>query len=261
MELNLMRLLAEYQEAGKEAALITVISCEGVNRCHTGSTLLVDGQGAVLASRIGNELIQQKAAEQGKICIERGLSRKAYINTEEGNVEVFVNAYCNQDHLIIVGAGTISLNLYKFVRVLGYKTTILDNRAEMLTKERFPESYKLLLGDIVDNLCSCDITESTSIVIATHHHEFDEKALRAVISSPARYIGVLGNQRRVAEYFKNLEPLTIPEELIRRVHSPIGLDLGGNKTAEIALAIMAEIQAVKYKRQGGFINTTHFISK
>lgn len=256
LELNLMRILSEYQEADKEAALITVISSENISNCSPGAMLLINAEGEVLAGSIDNDIIRKRAAEQGKICIDRGLSRKVLINLPDGNAELFVNSFCNEDSLIIAGAGTVSLNIYKLARTLGYRITILDNRPDMLTKERFPEAHQLIFGDIAENLklCSSSIKENTNIVIATHHHEFDEKSLRAVISSPAHYVGVLGNSRRVAGYFKNLESLNISNELMNRVHSPIGLDIGGKRTAEIALSVMAEIQAVKYQRPGGFIS-------
>lgn len=249
-----MRLLAEYQEDNKEAALITVVSSEGINNCSIGTMMLVNAEGEVVAGSLGSELIKKKAAGQGKVCINRGLSRKVLVDVPEGNVEIFINSFCNQDSLIIVGAGTVAHNIYKFARILGYRITIVDNRSYMLSKERFPEAHELLLGDIVENLQSCPITENTNVVIATHHHEFDEKSLQAVISSQARYIGVLGNSRRVAGYFQYLKSINIPDELMKRVHSPIGLDLGGKRTAEIALSVMAEIQAVKYQRSGGFIS-------
>lgn len=249
-----MRLLAEYQEANKEVALLTVISSEGINDCSIGEMMLVNAEGEVLAGSLGSEFVEKKAAEQGKVCINRGFSRKVLIDVPEGNVEIFINSFYSQDSLIIAGAGTVALNIYKIAKILGYRITIVDNRSDKLFKERFPEAHELLLGDIVEKLQSCSITENTNIVIATHHHEFDEKSLQAVISSPARYIGVLGNSRRVAGYFKNLKSINIPDELIKRVHSPIGLDLGGKRTAEIALSVMAEIQAVKYQRSGGFIS-------
>lgn len=254
LELNLMRLLSEYQEDNKEVGLITIIFAEGINNCEIGAMMLINNQGEVLAGGLKNELIQKKVAGQGKICMDRRISGKTQINSEDGSIEIFVNVFCNQDSLIIAGAGTASLNIYKFARMLGYRITIADNKENMLTTERFPEANKLLLGDIVENLSSCTITENTYIVIATDHHEFDEQSLQAVISSPARYIGILRNSRSVAGYFKNLEQLGISADLIKRVHSPIGLDLGGKGMAEIALAVMAEIQAVKYHRTGGSIS-------
>lgn len=253
MELNLMRLLAECQEENKQVALITVISSENVTNCSTGAMMLINENGEILAGCIGDENFQQKAIQQGQICINRGLSRKSLIEVEKDAVEIFIRAFCNDDHLVIAGAGTVAQTLYKLARILGYRITVLDNRLEMLTRERFPDANELLLGDIIKNLDGCSITQNTNIVIATHHHEFDEQVLQAVIASPARYIGVLGNRRRVAGYFANLKQLNLPEELEDRVYSPIGLDLGGKRTREIALAVMAEIQAVKYQHAGGFL--------
>lgn len=157
------------------------------------------------------------------------------------------------DRLIIVGSGNVAFNLYKFALILGYNITMIDDNPEMLNRERFPEAGDLLVGDIVQLLKQCPITPATSIVLLSHHHEFDKDALVAVIDSPARYIGIMGNKRKVTAYFSALETLGTDRRLIERVHIPIGLDLGGQLAAEIALAAMAEIQAVKYKRTGGFV--------
>lgn len=158
-----------------------------------------------------------------------------------------------RDRLIIVGSGNVALNIYKIASLLDYDISVIDNRAETLTRERFPEASELLLGDIVELLEAYEITDTTSIVLVSYNHEFDEPALWAVIKSPARYIGVMGNKRKVNRYFNNLKLMDIADRFIEKVHLPIGLDLGGQLAAEIALAAVAEIQAVKYRRSGGFI--------
>lgn len=252
MELNLMQVLAEKQEKNEEVALVTVISSDTLKQINLGSLMLVDRKGEVLCGNLGGGSIQEEACKEAKTCMQRGLSRKAVLSSKDGSIEVFINTFGVRDQLIIAGAGDFALNINNLARIVGYNVTIVDHRAEKLTKERFPEANELLLGDIADQLRTCNITETTSIVIATHHHEFDEPALLAVISSPAKYIGMLGNVRRVAACFQSLINQGIPEELVQKVHSPIGLDLGGEKTAEIALSVMAEIQALKYGRTGGF---------
>lgn len=163
----------------------------------------------------------------------------------------------NSDKLIIAGSGNISLNICKIAAIVGYRVTVIGHIAENLTRERFPDARELLLGNIVELLTSCEITDETSIVLVTYQHKFDEEALCAVINSPARYIGVLGNKRKVTAYFNKLSSLGVPEELINKIHIPIGLDLGGEKATEIALAAVAEIQAVKYGRPGGFITNKY----
>lgn len=157
------------------------------------------------------------------------------------------------DRIIIAGSGNVAWNIYRFASILGYDITVIDNRAETLTEERYPQATRLL-GDIVALLKDCEITPTTSIVIVTHNHEFDEPALQAVIESPARYIGIMGNKRKVTAYLANLKELGVEDEHIAKIHLPIGLDLGGELAADIALAAVAEIQAVRFGRSGGFVS-------
>lgn len=173
---------------------------------------------------------------------------------DNNKIPVLNNDGCH-DRLIIVGSGPVAWNVYRFAALIGYHIIVVDNRAETLTRDRFPEASELQLGDVIQLLEECTIDEATSIVIITHHHKYDEAALMAVINSPARYIGIMSNRHAVATYLKKLEHLGIPEERIGRVHTPIGLDIGGQLAAEIALAAVAEIQAVKYDRSGGFMVT------
>lgn len=247
-----MRLVSEYQEDKKEIALITVISVSGNENVDVGEMIAVNSSGERLAGDISSDFIAEEAAKRGQICIQRGLSRKEMVKTDIGAAEIFIHTFCNQDHLILAGAGTVSQMIYRFAIMLGYRITVLDNREDMLARERFPDAYELISGDIVENVKKYPFSENSFLVLATHHHEFDEEILRNMVLANLRYIGVLGNSRRVAEYFHNMEDLQIPEEAFRKVCSPIGLDIGGNQTAEIALSVMAQIQAVKYGKKGGF---------
>ncbi len=156
------------------------------------------------------------------------------------------------DSIIITGSGNVARNIYRFASILGYDITVIDNRAETLTPERFPEATRLL-GDMVDLLKECEITPATSIVVVTYNHEFDKPVLQTVFQSPARYIGVMGNKRKVTNYLANLRALGAEDEHLAKIHLPIGLDLGGERSADIALAVVAEIQAVRFGRPGGFL--------
>jgi len=253
LEADLLRLVAAKQEAKEEVALITVISSNTMRGCRPGAMMVVDPQGVILGSTISDSLIQETAKDEAIQCISRGVSRKILLKSTGDSVEVFIRAFGTSDRLILIGSGPIMLNIYKIAQMIGYRVIVIDSRAETLTRERFPEASELLLGDVVEQLKSCEITASTSIVIATYHHEYDEPALMAVIKSPARYVGALANNRLVTYYYSKLNLMGIPDEFINKFHSPVGLDLGGQKTAEIALAVMAEIQAVKYECDGGFI--------
>lgn len=158
------------------------------------------------------------------------------------------------ESLIIVGSGNVAWNVYRIAVILGYKITVIDNREKTLNRQRFPEASQLLLGDdVISLLKSCPITETTSVVLTSSHHEFDLAALCELAGSPVRYVGALGNRRKVTAYYAVLEAISVPPQWLERVHVPIGLDIGGHIAAEIALSIMAEIQSVRYKRPGGFV--------
>jgi len=216
--------------------------------------IIVDQFEQVIAGEISDSTMQEMAAKEAQRYISKGLSRKLMLTSGDKYMEIFINVSCPADKLIIVGSGNMVQDLYELALVVGFNVTIIDNRPETLTRERFPLANELLLGDIVELLQSSTIDRNTSIVLISHDHEYDEPALLAVANSPARYIGILGNKRKVTAYFSRLNEMGVAEELMNRVYVPVGLDLGGQRTSEIALSIMAEILAVKYGRSGGFMS-------
>lgn len=262
MQENVLELAAKKYKNNEEVALVTITNTEGSSPLGIGSMMLVDSEGVILGGTIGGGEIEEKARLDAQACLKAGESKKISYGlnlrtgpdnlsmTCGGNVEVFITVFKNADQIIIVGAGHVGLSLYKFAKLLGYAVTIIDDREEFLTKERFPEADRLMPGDIPTELGRCRIDERTSIVIITHGHLFDEAALEAVITSPARYIGMIGSRKKISAVYHNLEKRGIPRESFERVYSPIGLDLGGERREEVALAIIAEIQAVKYGRDG-----------
>ena len=103
-------------------------------------------------------------------------------------------------------------------------------------------------GDFAEALQSLRITRATHVVIVTRGHRHDEICLREVIAKPARYIGMIGSRRRTTTIRERLKNEGVAPELLRRVHAPIGLDIGAQTPEEIAVAILAEIVLV---RRGG----------
>lgn len=252
IEAELLRLAAKRLEAGEEMALVTVLSNNTGLACRSGTMMILDQYGETIGGSIAEEFTENIRQEALK-CMSRGVSRQLTLRTEAGIMELFIKVITNKEQLIIVGSGNLVQDIYQIASILGYRIIIVDSHPETLSRERFPLASELLLGDVVEQLNTCNIDEKTSVIIVSHHHEADQSALLAVVNSPARYIGVLGNKRKVTAHFSQLNALGLAEGLMDRVHVPIGLDLGGQKTAEIALAVMAEIQAVKYGRTGGFL--------
>lgn len=257
MDSKLLRLVADKQENAEEFALITVLSSNLMTSGHPGNMMVVDQYGQIIAGGLGNNELDEMARHEAERSLSKGISRKANLSCNDMQIEIFINAFSRKDQLIIIGSGNLVMDIYQIAVVMGYAVIIVDNKPEQLHRGRFPLAHELWVGDVIEILQDLKIDNSGSIVIASHHHEFDEAALLAVIHSPARYIGMLGNKRKVTAYFAKLTELGVGEDLLSRVHVPVGLDLGGQKTADIALAVMAEIQAVKHGRSGGFLSIKH----
>lgn len=254
MEPKLMRLIADKQERGEEIALITILASNLMRSGQPGDMMVVDQYGLVIGGDLGDPALQEMARMEAERTMSKGISRKATLRCEDKQIEVFINILAQKEKLIIVGSGNLVMDIYQFAVNLGYHICIIDHKPETLTRERFPLAHELLLGNIVEQLGAIEIDAETSIVIASYHHEFDEPALMAVIDSPARYIGILGNKRKVTAYYAKFNELGIADHYVNRVHIPVGLDIGGQKTADIALAIMAEVQAIKHGKAGGFMS-------
>lgn len=151
--------------------------------------------------------------------------------------------------LIICGGGHVGQAVAKAGALLDYKITVIDDRPEFSSREKFPDPcVRLITGDFTEALRALKITQASHLVIVTRGHRHDEICLREVIEKPARYIGMIGSRRRATTIREHMRREGVGAEHLRRVHSPIGLDIGAITPEEIALAILAEITLA---RRGG----------
>jgi len=133
---------------------------------------------------------------------------------------------------------------------MGYHVTVVDARAKFATAERFPEADEILVKWPDEALAGITLDRSTYIVILTHDPKFDLPALRAVVGRDVRYIGAIGSRKTNQNRFDELRSEGFSDDQLALVHGPIGLDLGGRGAEETALAIMAEVTAVRYAATG-----------
>jgi xanthine dehydrogenase accessory factor len=162
---------------------------------------------------------------------------------------VFFEVLPAPPRLYVVGAGHIAVPLAKMAKILEYHVTVLDDRVLFANRERFPDADEIQVGDMAETLKKLPIDSSTYIVLITRGHKYDEPCLREIIHSGARYIGMIGSKRRIKACFERFrEEEKIADELIEKVHAPIGLDINTETPEEIALSILGEI--IKVRRGG-----------
>jgi xanthine dehydrogenase accessory factor len=180
--------------------------------------------------------------------LQRESSTTLAVETPAGRAAVFLEVFPRQPRLVIFGGVHIAVALVPLAGMLGYRTIVADGRQSFLTRERFPDADELILAWPEQAFEQIGLDRSCYVCILSHDPKFDEPALKAALRSPARYIGAIGSKKTQATRRKWLESEGFTEAEIARLHGPIGLDLGGRQPAETALAILAQMTAVRYGR-------------
>ena len=242
--------LIQAKVEGAGTVLATVIEARGDSGIATGEKCLIR-DGRVTAGTVRHEGLREAILRQAAIRLKEERSNLVSLEIPgiEGRVEVFFDVFLADPRLYVVGAGHIAVPLARMAKILDFHVTVIDDRVLFANRERFPDADEVLVAEMAEALKGLPITPSTYIVLITRGHKWDEPCLREILRSPARYIGMIGSKRRVKACFERFrKEEKIAEEVIRRVHAPIGLDIAAETPEEIALCILAEI--VKVRRGG-----------
>ena len=159
--------------------------------------------------------------------------------------------------LVVCGAGHVGAALAKLASFIGYQTTLIDDRAEFLQRARFPEEQiELVVTDDWETAVRAAIGNGhgVSVAVVTRGHNEDERCMHAVVRANPDYAGLIGSKRRTSIVIDRLREKGATEEQLKKVHAPIGLDIGAISPEEVALAIIAEIVAVRRGASGGLLS-------
>jgi xanthine dehydrogenase accessory factor len=250
-----LELVSEIQAAlakGQAIVLATIIAAGGAWRETPGQQRLYyeDGRTSGAFPEISlTPVAREQIAQAAQTAFTAENARIVKISAGETATwaEIFLEPLLPAPVLLIAGAGHIAAPLAALGSLMKFSVSVTDDRASFANRERFPGAQQILVGDIESTLRAYPITPRTHIVLVTRAHSHDVQGLRAIIDSPAAYIGMIGSQRRVWAVLKLLHAEGIASEKLLRVRAPIGLDLGGQTPEEIALAILSEIVLLRHK--------------
>ena len=236
-------------QARRSGLLVTRLDHQPGGRVEVGRLWLEEGAHLDLSkeewlSPIGRELTETRRTME-PVFVSDKPSAKNRLSS------YFIEALFPLPVLLIVGAGHIGRALAVHGSRLGFEVTVIDDRPEFASRERFPGADSLVVGKI-DKICrGLPVSSDTYIVIVTKGHRYDAEALRAFVRSPAAYIGMIGSRHKVALMKKRFlsEGWATPREW-DRVHSPIGLKIGSRTVEEIAVSIAAELIQVRSRVRG-----------
>jgi xanthine dehydrogenase accessory factor len=235
---SLLERLAELRASGGRGVLFTVVEGEGV-----GAKELVLESG----ERLGGGVPEEATGQFDEI-VRRGRNR---LLTLDGDVKVFAEWYGPPPRLVVYGAVDTAEALCQGAKLLGWTAIVADARAMFLTAERMPTADVLIQKWPEEALAEIEPDHQTAVVVLTHDDKFDEPALKAALESEAFYVGALGSRRTTARRRERLAEAGVAEEALNRIMGPCGLDIGADTQQETALAILAEILAVRAGRDGG----------
>jgi len=152
--------------------------------------------------------------------------------------------------LVIAGAGHVGRAVARLGSLLDFGVTVIDDRAAFANSENVPEADEIIVGDIGEAIDSIAYSSDDYFVIVTRGHQKDAEALRAVVSRPAAYVGMIGSKNKIETMRREFlgKGWTTAGEWAK-VHSPIGLDIGSKTVEEIAVSIAAELVLVRSRRK------------
>ena len=239
-------------ERGEIAALATVVEAPD----NIGAKILVSATGETTGSLGANELdhaVAQFAPEFLASRDEAHLYRVQEFASDLNSlaeVRVLFERIQPEPHIVVFGAGHVGAALAKLASFAGYRVTLIDDRAEFVNRERFPnELIGLIAAESWGQAAEAAIGNGhgVSVAIVTRGHTEDEECLRAVLKTTPDFVGLIGSKRRTNIVLDRLRS-SVTADKLDRVRAPIGLDIGAVTPEEVALSILAEIVA---ERRGG----------
>ncbi|BAM01995.1 MULTISPECIES: XdhC/CoxI family protein [Caldilinea] len=246
--------LAASAERREAVALVSVIQATGEFSAMSGRHLVVwlDERAPLGDLQLGD--LQPRLLEEARTALRERRHARLEYRTEAGAVTLFVEVQPQPYHLIIAGAGHVAVPLAVMASLCEFTVTVLDDRPQYASRERFPTADRVIAGPFREELRKLrgdrlTFDPNTCIVLVTRGHQYDVDLLLEVLDDPVAYIGMIGSRRRIRAVYELLErERGIPRHKFDRIHAPIGLDIGAQTPAEIAVAILAEIIAVLRKQ-------------
>lgn len=244
--------LLSASEAGATAAAVTVVghpdrSLLGRRLVRTDRRVRGDRRGeAETLGELGDAALQAAAVTVMDEAMADPRTRDGLRTVEvegSGPIELYLEVRRPIRELVVVGAGHIAQPMAHLGAMLGYRVTVLDDRPDFATRERFPDAHRLVRADFSDPFADVPIHERSHLLLVTRGHKYDYECLiRALRMDPEpAYVGMIGSRRRVRATYVQLLDEGVDRALIERIHAPVGLDIGAETPEEIAVAVAAEL--------------------
>ncbi|HEV3042004.1 MAG TPA: XdhC/CoxI family protein [Candidatus Angelobacter sp.] len=260
--------ITRLRREGRKAALATIINVRGSIPSFESAKMLVRDDGSILGT-IGGGCVEAEVWQAARDIMQSEKPQTLTFNLNNnpkydtglvcgGTLDIFIEPVLPVSTLYIFGAGHVAWSLYKVARIAGFDVVVTDDREAYANRDRFPEARDVYADEYERVMAQLAPNDSSYIVIVTRGHRDDMRVLRWAAETPARYLGMIGSQRKVITTCKELEQEGIPADKLARIYAPVGIDIGAITPEEIAVSIVAELIAL---RRGSEIPLPHMKSK
>jgi xanthine dehydrogenase accessory factor len=247
--------ITRLRRAGRKGALATIIQVQGSIPSYESSKILVRDDGSIVGT-VGGGCVEAEVWSVAQDVMREEKPRRLHFNLNQnpeydeglvcgGSLDIFVEPILATPTLYLFGGGHISLSVSKVASLAGFETVVIDDREAFANKERFPEAVETHAGPWEEIFPRLQLNEFSYVVIATRGHKGDLTCLRWAVTTPARFVGMVGSKRKLIEFYKVLERQGVPIARLEQVHSPVGLDIGALTPQEIAVSVVAEMIAMR----------------
>jgi xanthine dehydrogenase accessory factor len=245
---------------GEAVALVTIVAAHGSTPQRVGARMLVHADGRTVGT-IGGGCYEHDAFWKAR---EALVSRKAQLVHYElsddlaeesglicgGRMDVFIEPVEPSPHLYILGAGHVGYQLGQIAHTVGFTLHVVDDRQKFANHERFPRAAEVVVESLDTWVSSANIPATAFVVVLTRGHRQDFDVLQALSSRDFRYVGLIGSRAKVARLTDALLASGVSPDWLKRLHAPIGFDIGAVSPEEIAVSILAELIAVRRGKIG-----------
>lgn len=244
--------LARLSQEGRAFVLATVIDSAGSTPQKPGTKMIVLEDGSIVGT-VGGGAIEHQVIDAARALFQAPETSRVLEThlTHElgmccgGKMKVFLEKHAAAAQLFVFGAGHVARELAALAAHVGFRVTVVDERAQWASRERFPSPVELQQKDPAEAARALVTTPSTYLCVTTHDHPLDQAVLEALIRKPAAYLGVIGSLRKGERFKQRLRAAGFTDEELARVHTPMGLPIHALTPEEIAVSIVAELVQVR----------------
>jgi xanthine dehydrogenase accessory factor len=244
--------IARMHSSGVAGVVATVVSVGGSTPRDPGAKMIVYEDGRTLGS-IGGGAVEAETIRRALRQMGLGEPKLLSFDLDDdagmacgGSMEIFLEPITAGPSALVIGGGHVGLAVARLAKQSGFRVTVVDDRADMVSSERFPFADTRLNGgpELLDGELAVD--GLSFVVVVTRGHRYDKEWVEALAGHDPKYMGMIGSEKKVRATLEELAAAGVAEHVLTSMHAPIGIDIGAETPEEIAVSIVSEMIAVRH---------------